>query len=129
MVILSNKIMQNYPKITQKRGKGILPWFCGNVEWVISIYFGRQDQNSDTVQQPPPYRDTCWIERQIPRLAPNGCSRHPRNQNAAMVKYNIATIEVMVGANPASPIDKIHNRKTFSTLWHLQHQLVNGLQK
>ena len=38
MVILSNKIMQNYPKNTPKRGKGNLPWFCGNAERVIPIY-------------------------------------------------------------------------------------------
>ena len=37
MVILSNKIMQNYPKIPPKGGKGNLPWLCGNVERVITI--------------------------------------------------------------------------------------------
>ena len=46
-----------------------------------------------------------------------------------MVKYTIAMLQAMVGAKPTGPIDKIHERPTFSTLWHLQLQLVNGLRK
>ena len=46
-----------------------------------------------------------------------------------MVNYTISTLQAMVGANPTGPIDNIHERPTFSTLWHLQRQLVNGLRK
>ena len=46
-----------------------------------------------------------------------------------MVKYTIATLQAMVGADPTGPIDKIHERPTFSTLWHLQCQIVDGLLK
>ena len=35
----------------------------------------------------------------------------------------------MVGVKPTGPIDKIHERPTFSTLWHLQRQLVDRLRK
>ena len=39
MTILSNKIMHNYQKrYPQKRGKGNLPWLCGNRERLIPIY-------------------------------------------------------------------------------------------
>ena len=37
MEILSNKIMQNYPKNYPQKGKGKLPWFCGKGERVITI--------------------------------------------------------------------------------------------
>ena len=46
-----------------------------------------------------------------------------------MVKFTIATLQAMVGAKPTGPIDKIHERPTFSTLWHLQRQLVSRLRK
>ena len=46
-----------------------------------------------------------------------------------MVKYNLATLQAMVGTNPTGPIDKIHERLTFSTLWHIQRNLFNGLHK
>ena len=46
-----------------------------------------------------------------------------------MVKYTIATLQTMVGAKLTGPIDKIHERPTFITLWQLQHQLVVGLRK
>ena len=46
-----------------------------------------------------------------------------------MVKYTIATLQAMVGAKPTGPIDKIHKRPTFSTLWHLQCQIVDVLRK
>ena len=35
----------------------------------------------------------------------------------------------MVGGKLTVPINKIHKRPTFSTLWHFQHQLVDGLRK
>ena len=35
----------------------------------------------------------------------------------------------MVGAKPTEPIDKTHERPTFSTLWNLQRQLVDRLRK
>ena len=43
MVMLSNKIMQNHQKLPPKRGKGNLPWWCGNGEQVIPIYGVRCD--------------------------------------------------------------------------------------
>ena len=46
-----------------------------------------------------------------------------------MVKYTISALQAMVGAKPTVPIDKIHEQPTFSNLWHLQLQLVEGLQK
>ena len=35
----------------------------------------------------------------------------------------------MVGAKPTSLIDKIHEIPEFSTLWHLQRQIVRRLRK
>ena len=46
-----------------------------------------------------------------------------------MVKYTIATLQAMIGAKLAGPINKIHERPTFSNLWHLRRHLVDGLQK
>ena len=46
-----------------------------------------------------------------------------------MVKYTIATLQAMVGAKPTGPIDKIHERPTYSTLCHLQNQLSSNLRK
>ena len=60
---------------------------------------------------------------------PIGRSWHPSNHHAAMVKFTTATIQAMVRTKPTGPIDKIHERPTFSTLWHLQLQLVGGLHK
>ena len=45
------------------------------------------------------------------------------------MKYTIATLQAMVGAKTTGPIDKIHERPTFRTLWHLQHHLVSILRK
>ena len=46
-----------------------------------------------------------------------------------MVKYTIAMVQSMVSANTTVPIDKIHEHLKFSTLWHLQSQIVDGLCK
>ena len=46
-----------------------------------------------------------------------------------MVKYNLATLQAMVGAKPTGPIDKIHERLISSTLWHIQRHIFNGLHK
>ena len=46
-----------------------------------------------------------------------------------MVKYTIATLQGMVGAKPTVHIDKIQKQPTFSTLWHLQLQLIDRLSK
>ena len=46
-----------------------------------------------------------------------------------MVTYTIEALQALVGAKPVGPIDPIHERPTFSSLWHLQQQLVEGLQK
>ena len=51
------------------------------------------------------------------------------NNHFGMVKYTIAKLQAMVGAKPTVPVDKIHKRPTFSTLWHLQLQLFEGLRK
>ena len=46
-----------------------------------------------------------------------------------MVKYTIATLQAMVGADPTGPIDKIHERPTFSSLWYLQRHIVYRIRK
>ena len=46
-----------------------------------------------------------------------------------MVTYTIEALHALVGAKPVGPIDKIHERPTFSSLWDLQKQLVEGLRK
>ena len=46
-----------------------------------------------------------------------------------MVKYTTSTLQAMVGAKPTGTINKIHERPTFSTLWNLQRQLVDGICK
>ena len=46
-----------------------------------------------------------------------------------MVKYTIAILQAMVGAKPNGTINKIHKNPTFSTLWHLQRQLVDRMHK
>ena len=51
------------------------------------------------------------------------------NNHSVMVKYTITTLQAMFGANLTGPINKIDERLTFSILWHLQIQLVNGLRK
>ena len=45
------------------------------------------------------------------------------------MKYTIATLQAMFGVNPIVPINKIHERPTFRTLWHLRRQLFGGLHK
>ena len=35
----------------------------------------------------------------------------------------------MVGVNPTGPVNKIHERPTFSNIWHLQSELVEGQRK
>ena len=44
-----------------------------------------------------------------------------------MVTYTIEALQALVGAKPVGPIDPIHERPTFFSLWHLQQQLVEGL--
>ena len=46
-----------------------------------------------------------------------------------MVTYTIEALQALVGAKPVGPIDPIHDRPNFSSLWHLHQQLVEGLQK
>ena len=46
-----------------------------------------------------------------------------------MVTYTIEELQALVGAKPVGPIDPIHEHPTFSSLWHPQQQLVNGLRK
>ena len=38
-------------------------------------------------------------------------------------------LQAFVGAKPVGPIDPIHECPTFSYLWHLQQQLVEGTRK
>ena len=46
-----------------------------------------------------------------------------------MVTYTIEALQDLVGATPMGPIGPIHERPTFSSLWHLQQQLVEVLRK
>ena len=46
-----------------------------------------------------------------------------------MVTYTIEELQDLVSEKPVGPIDPIHERPTFSSLWHLQQQLVEGLWK
>ena len=46
-----------------------------------------------------------------------------------MVKYIISTLHAMVGAKPTGSIKNIHERPNFSTLFHLQRQIVDSLRK
>ena len=46
-----------------------------------------------------------------------------------MVTYTIEALRALVGTKPVGPIDPIHERPTFSSLWHLQQHLVEGLRK
>ena len=46
-----------------------------------------------------------------------------------MITYTIEALQALVGAKSVGPIDPIHERPTFSSLWHLQQQLVEGLRK
>ena len=43
--------------------------------------------------------------------------------------YTIEALQALVGAKPVGHIDPIHERPTFSSLWHLQQQLVEVLRK
>ena len=49
--------------------------------------------------------------------------------NLVMVKYTIDELQAMVGAKLTGPSDNIHKRHAFSTLWHIQRQLVDGICK
>ena len=46
-----------------------------------------------------------------------------------MVTYTIEALQALVSAKPVKPIHPILERPTFSSLWHLQQQLVEGLRK
>ena len=46
-----------------------------------------------------------------------------------MVTYTIEALQALVGAKLVGPIDPIHERPTFSSLWDLQQQLIEGLRK
>ena len=46
-----------------------------------------------------------------------------------MVTCPIEALQALVAAKPVGPIYPIHERPTFSSLWHLQQQLVEGLGK
>ena len=46
-----------------------------------------------------------------------------------MVTYTIEALQALVGAKPVGPINPINERPTFSSLWHLQQQFVEGLRK
>ena len=46
-----------------------------------------------------------------------------------MLTYTIDALYALVGAKPVGPINPIHDHPIFSSLWHLQQQLVEGLRK
>ena len=46
-----------------------------------------------------------------------------------MVTYTIEALQAFVSTKPVGPIDPIHEGPIFSSLWHLQQQLVEVLSK
>ena len=46
-----------------------------------------------------------------------------------MVTYTIEALQALVGAKPVGPINPINECPAFSSRWHLQKQLVEGLRK
>ena len=50
-------------------------------------------------------------------------------EKSNMATYTIEALQALVVAKPVGPIDPIHERPTFYSLWHLQKQLVEGLRK
>ena len=46
-----------------------------------------------------------------------------------MMKHTIAALQAVVGTKLTGPINKIHERPTFSTLWHVHRQLAYSLHK
>ena len=55
-------------------------------------------------------RKQIWLSRIVPDI------NHTRSN---MVTYTIEAIQDLVGTKPVGPIDPIHERPTFSSLWHL----------
>ena len=51
------------------------------------------------------------------------------NNHASKVEYTISTLQAIVSAKPDGLSDKTHEHPNFSTLWHLQRKLVDGLHK
>ena len=84
----------------------------------------------NNVYPPPPDSDICWIDTVDSNIVADRTflTQH-WNNHADMVKYNIAMIQAMVSVKPTGPIDNTRKRPIFSTLWHLQHQLIDGKLK
>ena len=77
---------------------------------------------------PPPDCDIHWINTGDSKISAKRTFLTPHWSNhSAMVKYNIEMLQAMAGVKPTVPIERIHEQSTFSTLWHLQCQLVEGL--
>ena len=89
-----------------------------------------QNQDIDILHLPLSDCNIHWIDTGDSKIGSKRTFPTPHWSNhAAMTKYTIATLQAMVGVKPTGPIDKIQKRLTFSTLWHLQCQIVDGLHK
>ena len=52
-----------------------------------------------------------------------------KHTKSNMVAYTIEALQALVGAKPVGTIDPIHECPIYSSLWHLQQQLVEALIK
>ena len=90
----------------------------------------RQNQETNTVHRPPYDCNIHLINTGTSKIGDGRTFPTPHWINHfAMLKYTIATLQAMVGAKLTGPIDKIHERPTFSTLCHLQNQISGGLRR
>ena len=99
---------------------------------LISSLHAVDHRNQDiyTVNPPTSDQNIHWIKTFDSNIGTDRTLLTPNwNNNAAMVKYTIATLQAMVGAKPTGPINKIHKQPNFSTLWHSQRQIFNGIRK
>ena len=81
------------------------------------------------MQPPLSNRNTCRIKQDITLSAQKNITDTHVITTSPWWKNNIATLQAMVGAKPTIPINKIHERPTFSTLWHIQHSIGDGIHK
>ena len=90
----------------------------------------RQKQDIDTVHPSPSNHNIRLIDICHTNIGAERNFPPPHWINhSAIVNHTIATLQVMVGAKQTGPIDKIHKHPTFSTLWNIQHKIVNDIFK
>ena len=95
---------------------------------MLPLAVDRQKPDIGNVYQPPSDHYIFWIDTEDFKIgAWRTFPTQHWNNYATMVKFTTATLQAMVGANPTGPINKIHDRLTFSTLWNLQRQIVDRL--